>query len=61
MFIDDIFKTLTKYSKIIFFVGVVLGFSSAYLGRIDYHPSMVYFKDFFMVMCALGLAFWPRK
>jgi len=58
---DDIFKTLTKYSKNIFLVGLSLGLTSAYLERVDYHPAMVYITDFCLILCALGITFWPRK
>jgi len=57
---NKVFEVLTRYSKLIFFIGLVLGFLSAYLGRIEFHPSMSYIKDFCMVLVALGLAFWPR-
>lgn len=58
---DGTFKALTKYSRLIFLLAVITGTASAYLEQVGYHPSMTYFTDLCLILCALGLAFWPRK
>ena len=58
---SNIFNVLTKYSKIIFFLGLFLGTLGAYLERVDFHPYMEYTVDISLVLCAIGLMFWPRK
>jgi len=54
-------KTLTKNSKIIFFLALVIGTLAAYLARINYHPAMTYVVDISLVFCTLGLIFWRKK
>lgn len=58
---NKLFELLTKYSKAIFFLALVLGTVAAYLARINYHPVMTYLVDICFVLCAIGLMFWPKK
>lgn len=54
------FEVLTRYSKLILLVGLAVGLTSAYLERIDYHPAAVYVTDLCLVVCVIGITFWPR-
>ena len=61
MLIHIVFKTLIKYSKIILPIGLVITFSGAHLERIDYHSSAIYISYLGLILCTVGITFWPRK
>jgi hypothetical protein len=57
----NMFKVLTKFSKIIFFSALIFGTLGAYLEGIYFHPYMTYSVDICLVLCTVGLIFWPSK